>query len=107
MNKLQETAQELVTMAQELGVTTKVTNYSEFSVKVEFTYNFKSISGKSSEVTDIVSWITYTDSGKVRVESTILRRRKEKVSLKNLRESVAFIPEVEAMENRLIGSVAA
>lgn len=108
MNKLQEKAQELKAMAEELGVEVVIQDhFSNVSVYVDFIRHWGTRTGETMKAVEIRSWITFTETGKVRVESHEVRTGGKKISYKNLREWVAFIPELESSHRRLLASIQA
>lgn len=108
MNKLQEKAQELKAMADELGVEVVIQDhFSDVSVYVDFMRDLGTRRGETFKAVEIRSWITYTETGRVQVKSHELKRGGNKISYKNLREWVAFIPELESSHRRLLASIQA
>lgn len=100
--QLQNKALELVSMANELGVEAIVLDLWKTSLSVEFFRNYRNRDGKVSKQAAIRSVISFTATGKVRVESWEVRPHGEKIAYKNLRDWVAFIPEQDASRDRLI-----
>ena len=82
MNALEAKAVELSDLAKTYGLEAKMDVRGDWLVYLDYTHNLSSV-------------ITYTETGKVRVESYQFGRRKEKVSLKNLDEYLQWASEAK------------
>jgi hypothetical protein len=82
MNALEAKAIELADMAKAHGLDPKMDVRGDWLVYLDYTHNFSSV-------------ITYTETGKVRVESYDFHGgcRKEKISFKNLDECLQWAAE--------------
>jgi hypothetical protein len=84
MNALEAKAVELSDLAKTYGLEPKIDIRGDWLVYLDYAHNLSSV-------------ITYTETGKVRVESYDFHggRRKEKVSLKNLDEFLQWAGEAK------------
>ncbi len=80
MDKLQDKARELVALGQKYGLDPKIEGQSDWVVYVDYTNN-------------ITSLIFYTDTEKVSVQTWDYNggRRKEKIALKNLEQTLEYV----------------
>jgi hypothetical protein len=89
VNTLETKATELAELAKSYGLDPKIQVRGDWLVYVDYTHNFHSV-------------ITYTETGKVRVESFDIHggNRKEKISLKNLDECLQWASERKISEEK-------
>lgn len=102
--QLQSKAQELVSMANELGVEAVIIDQPA-SLAVDFMRNYLRRDGEVMKTSGIRSYISFTATGKIRVESWESGIHGKKIAYKDLRDWVAFIPEQDASRDRLIRSL--